>query len=116
MLAQSYDWLIFLNDIGLSEFIETLILNPSKKYLPVKDAFISSYTANKKRNRFTKVQMDKKADEVLQNFFIENTEKIKKWFNIISPAGKTIAELKNELEELKNKNWKKILKCQQDEQ
>ncbi len=109
VLAQSYDWLIFLNDIGLSEFIETLILNPSKKYLPVKDAFISSYTANKKRNRFTKVQMDKKADEVLQNFFAENTEKIKKWFNIISPAGKTIAELKNELEELKNKNWKKIL-------
>ena len=109
VLAQSYDWLIFLTDTGLSEFIETLILNPSKKYLPVKDAFTASYTATKKRNRFTKVQMDKKADELLQIFFIENKKKIKNWFNIISPSGKTITVLKTELNELKNKNWKKIL-------
>lgn len=109
VLAQSYDWLIFLTDNGLSEFIELLILNPSKEYLPIKEAFTSSYTATKKRNRFTKVQMDKKADELLQKFFIENKKKIENWFNIISPAGKTIAKLKTELNELKNKNWKKIL-------
>jgi len=109
VLAQSYDWLIFLTDNGLSQFIELLILKPSKEYLPIKEAFIASYTATKKRNRFTKVQMDKKADELLQKFFIENKKKIENWFNIISPAGKTIAELKIELNELKNKNWKKIL-------
>lgn len=109
VLAQSYDWLIFLTDNGLSEFIELLILNPSKEYLPIKEAFVASYTATKKRNRFTKVQMDKKADVLLQKFFVENEEKIENWFNIISPAGKTITELKIELNELKNKNWKKIL-------
>ncbi len=116
VLAQSYDWLIFLADSGLAEFINILILNPSKKHLPVREAFISSYSATKKRNRFTKVQMDKKADEVLQNFFAENSNKIENWFNIISPKSKTIAELKKELNELRIKNWKKILKCQQEEQ
>ena len=116
VLAQSYDWLIFLTDSGLAEFINILILNPSKKHLPVREAFISSYSATKKRNRFTKVQMDKKADEVLQNFFTENSNKIENWFNIISPKSKTIAELKKELKELRIKNWKKILKCQQEEQ
>ncbi|MDR3250761.1 MAG: hypothetical protein LBT42_03745, partial [Tannerella sp.] len=32
VLAQSYDWLLFLTDKGLSEFIDSLLLNPSKQY------------------------------------------------------------------------------------
>jgi len=30
VLAQSYDWLIFLSDNGLAQFIDELIFNPSK--------------------------------------------------------------------------------------
>ena len=33
---------------------------------------------------------------------------IEDWFNIIAPEGKTIKELKKELEELRSKNWEKI--------
>jgi len=34
---------------------------------------------------------------------------IEGWFNVIAPEEKTITELKNELVELRSKNWKEIL-------
>ncbi len=109
VLAQSYDWLLFLTDIGLSEFIEELILNPNNKYKPIRDAFVASYSATKKKNRFTKVQMDCNSDRLLNEYFYTNKNKIESWFNIISPANKTINELKRELKELRDKNWKNII-------
>lgn len=62
VLAQSYDWLLFLTDAGLAEFIETLILNPQRRYQAVQDAFLASYTGQKTKTRFTKVQMNLEAD------------------------------------------------------
>ena len=109
VLAQSYDWLIFLNDNGLVQFIDELLLNPTYKYIKVQEAFIRSYTANKKRNVFTKVKMDFEADAVLLKYFSDKINEIEDWFNIIAPEQKTIMELKNKLIELRSKNWGEIL-------
>ncbi len=109
VLAQSYDWLLFLTDNGLAQFIDELLLNPINKYKKVQDAFKKSYTATKKRNVFTKVRMDFEADNILFQYFSDNLSEIENWFNIISPNGKTINELKTELNELRLKDWKTIL-------
>ena len=109
VLAQSYDWLLFLTDEGLSEFIENLLLTPSEEFEPVKAAFLSSYTEGKKKNQFTKVQMNIDADRILLDFFGNNLETVEKWFKVISPKNKEIVTLKSELKELNNKNWKDIL-------
>jgi len=110
VLAQSYDWLLFLTDGGLSKFIETLLLNPAKEYEPIKNAFAASYTGEKLKNQFTKVQINIEADRLLQDFFVQNIKEIEDWFNVISPKKKTLEILKQELIELKNKNWQAILK------
>jgi hypothetical protein len=49
VLAQSYDWLIFLTDCGLAQFIDELILNPTDEFIAVQEAFKNSYTADKKK-------------------------------------------------------------------
>lgn len=109
VLAQSYDWLLFLTDEGLSEFITSLIFKPAKEYRHVRDVFLASYTETKKKNQFTKVQMNIEADRLLLKYFRENTDAIDKWFNVIAPKGKNLAVLRSELGELKKKNWTKIL-------
>ena len=109
VLAQSYDWLLFLTDAGLSEFVESLLVKPAKCYKPVKDAFVKSYTGKKGNNRFTKVRIALAADLALQNYFSTNLSEVETWFNVISPAGRSIAELKRELDLLLSKNWKEIL-------
>lgn len=109
VLAQSYDWLLFLTDKGLSEFIENLLLKPSREYRSVKEAFLASYTKAKKKNQFTKVQMNIEADRLLLKYFRENIIVIEKWFNVISPEGKGTSTLRKELSTLKGKEWKEIL-------
>ncbi len=109
VLAQSYDWLIFLTDNGLAQFIDELLLNPTSEYIKVQEAFKNSYSANKKRNVFTKVKMDFEADAVLLKYFSDKLNDIESWFNIIAPKERNITELKSELIELRSKNWKKIL-------
>lgn len=109
VLSQSYDWLIFLTDDGLSQFIDELILRPVEKYKKIKSAFDKSYAKDKKRNVFTKVKMDVEANDVLLEYFSDNLDKIEKWFNIITPKEKTIQELKKELIALKIKKWENIL-------
>jgi hypothetical protein len=109
VLAQSYDWLLFLTDNGLAEFIQNLLFKPTKEFAPIREAFISSYTATKKKNQFTKVQMNIEADRLLLEYFSKNIKTIESWFNIISPKKKSLATLKDELKELKNKNWTNIL-------
>jgi hypothetical protein len=109
VLAQSYDWLLFLTDVGLSSFVETLLLKPQKQYKAIRDAFIQSYTGKKSSNRFTKVRIALAADLALQEYFQQNLSHIESWFNIISPMGRSITELKKELHMLASKNWKEIL-------
>lgn len=109
VLAQSYDWLIFLTDSGLSAFVETLLVKPNKRYKPIKDAFVNSYTGKKGGNRFTKVQITLAADLALQEYFSVNMPEVKMWFNVISPAGRSISELKREIDLLSTKNWREIL-------
>lgn len=109
VLSQSYDWLMFLTDFGLAQFIDDLIFNPSPEYICVQEAFKNSYPAVKKRNVFTKVKMDLASDAALLKYFTENQNKIEAWFNIIAPDNKTIIDLKNEITELRSKNWREIL-------
>jgi hypothetical protein len=109
VLAQSYDWLLFLTDKGLTGFAEKLLINPSKQYKAVQRAFIKSYTGKKGGNRFTKVKIDMQADLALQRFFSENLGLVEAWFNVISPKKRLISELKEELSLLASKNWTDIL-------
>jgi len=109
VLNQSYDWLIFLTDEGLSSFIEDLILSPKKEYSKVKDVFHRSYLKDKKKNSFTKVQIDIEADLLLQKYFLENSSKIESWFNILTDNSKNLVQLKLELLKLSEKDWENIL-------
>lgn len=109
VLAQSYDWLLFLHDKGLSEFINQLLLKPEKDQRLIRKTFLSSYLKGKKKNQFTKVQMNLDADKILLDYFSTNLKNVEGWFNVISPKRKKLSFLKNELKELKNKNWRTIL-------
>jgi len=108
VLAQSYDWLIFLTDNGIGEFITDLLIKPKKENKPIKEAFKKSYNENKKGNIFTKVKIDYYADMALTNYFKQNEAKIKLWFNVITPKNKDLSELRNELFLLSNKKWWEI--------
>jgi hypothetical protein len=108
VLAQSYDWLLFLTDAGLAEFITELLLEPTPVLEPAKNAFIASYSAEKTKNQFTKVQMDYHADQVLQRYFKDNSQRIEKWFNVITPVRGTIKTLEAELAQLRDKDWRKV--------
>jgi len=110
VLAQSYDWLLFLTDDALAEFITELLLQPQPLLEPAKNAFLSSYSPEKVKNCFTKVQMDYKADQVLQTYFRDNGERIKGWFNVITPSNSSIDNLKLQLSQLRDKDWAKIHK------
>lgn len=105
VLAQSYDWLLFLTDQGISEFITELLIKPNKKYSAVKTAFKDSYPKSTKGNVFTKVKMDYNADQTLNQYFQVNSKRIEKWFNVIAPKNKKIYTLKEELDILSKKDW-----------
>jgi hypothetical protein len=108
VLAQSYDWLLFLTDRGLAEFIDELLLNPKRELAPARDAFLASYSGKKGKNRFTKVRMDLQADKVLQDYFKANAPRVEAWFNVITPKNNSLGLLRDELTALRDKNWKKI--------
>lgn len=108
VLAQSYDWLLFLTDEGLAQFITDLLVNPNKDHLSVREAFLASYRLDS-TNVFTKKRMELNAHFALDRYFMSNAKTISSWFNIISPDGRTLQDLRNTLETLKNKNWENIL-------
>jgi hypothetical protein len=107
VLAQSYDWLLFLSDKGLAEFINELLLKPTPQLKPARDAFLASYPTGK-GNRFTKKTMDVEADIVLKKYFQQNEPRVDSWFNVISPANSSLSLLQKELLTLHKKDWKKI--------
>jgi hypothetical protein len=112
VLSQSYDWLLFLTDEGLAEFIIDLLRSPKPEYYAVRDAFIASYPpagGSKAANAFTKKHMEKTAHLALDAYFAENINRIETWFNIISPVNGSLQDLKYILETLKNKEWRTIL-------
>lgn len=105
VLKDSYDWLLFLTDAAIAEFVSDTILSNDPAMSAVKDAFARSYSSGESgKNEFTKVRINYKADQVLNAYFtahqlrIENT-----WFNILSPTGSVISGLKAELDALSKK-------------
>lgn len=108
VLAQSYDWLLFLTDAGIAQFIDELLFHPAKELQAAKAAFLASYTGEKGVNQFTKVQISLSADAALQTYFQSRMSVIEGWFNIIAPAGKPLSVLKDELDTLKDKKWAEI--------
>lgn len=105
VLAQSYDWLLFLTDDGLAQFIEKLLLKPSPELAPARDAFLASYPKKQGGNRFTKVRIDLAADVALRQYFTNHEDEVEGWFNVIAPDGANLSRLRAELKELANKNW-----------
>ncbi|HEY3852856.1 MAG TPA: hypothetical protein VGO67_00520 [Verrucomicrobiae bacterium] len=108
VLAQSYDWLLFLTDQGLAEFVSELLLNPTPELADARTAFLQSYGPAASSNRFTKVKIDVKADVVLRRYFATHAEKVESWFNIITPKGQSLKKLREELKTLDAKDWKKF--------
>lgn len=106
VLANAYDWLLFLTDAGLAEFVTELLLKPKKKYEVVREAFVASYKEGKKANVFTKTKIDKVAHDAICRYFSENIRKIEEWFNVIAPKGHDISCLKDALNTLKDKDWR----------
>ena len=104
VLAQSYDWLLFLSDEGLSAFIEQLLLHPCEEYQAVKTAFIDSYTGDNTGNKFTKVRIRLSADRAMQHYFRDNLEQIERWFNVIAPLDKSLPLLRSALDALAHKH------------
>ncbi len=109
VLAESYDWLLFLTDAGLSKFIQSLIISPDEKYESISTAFHQSYDGTGKRNRFTKVSMDLAADLAMRDYFVTNMTDIESWLNVISPDSAPISELRSQMDALVSKKWEEIL-------
>lgn len=109
VLAQSYDWLLFLTDEGLSQFITDLLLEPSEENKPIQKAFLYSYKEGKKANTFTKTKINYAAHQALCNYFSNHIIEIERWFNIISPENKSLQMLKDTLIKLANKKWEELL-------
>ena len=97
VLANSFDWLLFLTDTGLAEFITELLLRPKSQYAAVREAFVTSYKEGKKANVFTKTKIDKDAHEALCRFFHKDIAKVEGWFNVVSPEEGDIAVLRSSL-------------------
>lgn len=108
VLASAYDWLLFLTDVGLLHFVERLL--DKRSVLPAASkAFLASYGPDKKKkNRFTKVQMDAEAHQELQAYFAENLEEVEGWFNVIGPSKGTVPELRDLLQTLADIQWSEI--------
>lgn len=108
VLAHSYDWLLFLTDGGLSQFIEKLLLEPVPELQAARDAFLASYPRKSGGSRFTKVTMGVDADLALKRYFELHEPEVESWFNVIAPRGRTLRQLREDLVKLAGKDWKRI--------
>lgn len=109
VLAQSYDWLLFLTDNGLAQFVSDLLLFPRKGYEAVQSAFVNSYREGKKQNVFTKTMIDYDAHVALTKYFNQNIKVVEGWFNVIAPQESSVDALKDMLNTLRLKKWEEIL-------
>lgn len=111
VLAQSYDWLLFLTDFGLCQFIEKLLLDPLPELKSARDAFLASYNKDASGNQFTKVRIAADADAALKAYFLHHAAEVEGWYNVIAPHGKNLTTLRDELRILAEKNWEQIRKA-----
>lgn len=102
VLCNAYDWLLFLTDEGLTEFISDIFQIPE-----CLSAFKYSYelninTSRKNVNIFTKSNISYEVDKKLTEYFHDNINKINSWFNIINKDQNTkMMDLINQLKQLK---------------
>jgi hypothetical protein len=108
VLAQSYDWLLFLTDAGLSQFIDRLLLNPTPELASAREAFLASYSGSSGGNRFTKVRVSVEADEALRSYFTAHEAEAETWFNVISPLDGNLETLQADLRKLAAKDWQEV--------
>jgi hypothetical protein len=99
VLQQSYDWLLFLSDAGIVEFVQDTILAPSPGLQPVKDAFEASYRSGVSgSNQCTKVKIALPAHRALVEYFEKNIAKIEStWFSVLAPSVGELNDLRSEL-------------------
>lgn len=108
VLKQSYDWLLFLNDLGIAEFVNDTIMSSNNDMKDIKEAFHKSYTSGKSgSNQFTKVTISYNAHKKLSEYFHNNISHIESsWFSVLSPRNEIISTLRDELEKLRDKDWR----------
>lgn len=103
VLSQSYDWLLFLSDAGLSKFIGDACSDTALNKT-VRKVFLASYSKDsmgkKSKNAMTKVTIDLAADAELTAYFRAEQRMIKSWFSVVSPDHSTLDELEQELKVL----------------
>lgn len=95
VLAQSYDWLLFLTDLALAEFIEDVLQGSRADFEGTRAAFVASFGRTGGVTRFTKVTIDVEADRELTSYF-RAEQPWDRWFNVITP-GAPIDKLRADL-------------------
>ena len=105
VLKSAYDWLLFMSDNAMVEFVNDLLMNPDPNYAAAKKAFDKSYAPKKIENVFTKVKIQRDADLALRKYFSENITDIEKWFTVLQPENKSIEDLKATLRKLSNRRF-----------
>lgn len=95
VLAQSYDWLLFLTDKALAEFIESVLQGTDSAFAATRAAFDATHGRTSGTTTFTKVTIESEADEELSKFFAD-TKPWGRWFNVVSPMA-PIVDLQNDL-------------------
>lgn len=102
VLRQSYDWLIFLTDHALANFISDTILSTNSEYGAIRQAFMSAYAEGRKGlNAFTKVTMHRDAFDAMTRYVDVQRDSIEgRWFEVLSEGRKHISELRDELQVL----------------
>jgi len=111
VLRQSYDWLLFLSDAGIAQFVQETIRSDDPKMKPVRDAFKVSYVSGTAgKNQFTKVKIAIDAHETLCKYFADQIKAIERdWFSVLSPIGEGVPILRKELEMLREKDWAAVV-------
>ena len=100
VLCNAYDYLLFLTDDGLANFICDIFSIPE-----CLEAFEYSYTkvegsARKNDNIFTKSCITYEADLKLSEYFRTNMPKINRWFNVLNQDDPSVENLIEQLREL----------------
>ena len=103
VLAESYDWVLFLTDQGLTRFVNDTVLDDDK-YPEITNAFRKSYTSDRKiGTQFTKLRMRYGAHLELMEYFVKNRETVESWFNVIAPKTSSITSLQRQITLLREK-------------
>lgn len=84
VLAQSYDWLLFLTDEGLAEFIEDVLWGSREDMTATRKAVLEKFKGGGSKS-FTKVALSAEADAELTRYF-RDEQPWDRWFNVIAPA------------------------------